>query len=116
MSAKLAILILFLFINTLTQITITSNNQTSITYLPKVLPCVAYQAASCVTCPYNYHINQNQCYLDIKACLTYAINAIGSEVCKECDPKMGVADGQGGCSMMMNSTSFFIQDCRRPVR
>jgi hypothetical protein len=37
--------------------------------LPKVLPCVAYSNAQCVTCPFNYHISQNQCQLNITNCL-----------------------------------------------
>ena len=43
----------------------------SIHFLPPVLPCVAYEAANCVTCPYNYHINENQCYKNITGCLRY---------------------------------------------
>ena len=65
--------------------------------LPKVLPCVAYQNAKCVTCPFNYHISQNQCYLNITNCVEYELAATGVEQCKQCDSS-SFSDGQGGCS------------------
>lgn len=70
--------------------------------LPQVLPCVAYQNAQCVTCPFNYHITQNQCYLNITNCLQYELSASGVEQCKQCD-SASFSNGQGGCSATRNN-------------
>lgn len=39
--------------------------------------CLAFKAGYCVTCPLNYHMSQNQCYLNITGCLQYATNSSG---------------------------------------
>lgn len=31
--------------------------------------CLAFRAGYCVTCPLNYHMTQNQCYLNVTGCL-----------------------------------------------
>ena len=64
------------------QIAPEATDQNSIRFLPPVLPCVAYEAADCVLCPYNYHINQNQCFKNVTACLKYAISSSGGEQCQ----------------------------------
>ena len=76
-----------------------ATDQTSIRFLPPMLPCVAYEAADCILCPYNYHINQNQCFKNVTGCTRYVINSEGVEQCQECDPSLGRLDGRGGCSV-----------------
>jgi hypothetical protein len=43
----------------------------------KVQPCVGFQLGNCISCPYNYHVNDNQCYLNITNCLNYSFNNMG---------------------------------------
>ena len=54
--------------------TISPQQMDSASYLPSVLPCIAYRSGNCISCPYDYHISHNQCYLNITGCLTYNIN------------------------------------------
>jgi hypothetical protein len=46
----------------------------SIQFLPDMLSCIAFRAAECVQCPFNYHVNMNQCYKNITGCLRYRLN------------------------------------------
>lgn len=39
--------------------------------------CLGYARGNCISCPYNYHVNQNQCYLNITYCLSYRLNNLG---------------------------------------
>jgi hypothetical protein len=94
----------------------TTGNASSIAYQPNVVPCVAFQNAKCTTCAYNYHINQNQCYRNITACLNYTLNAVGNEECSQCNSG-AVLDGSGGCSLLNNRTNVFTQNCEaQPTR
>ena len=44
---------------------------------PKLQPCISFRSGNCTSCPYNYHINQNQCYLNITYCQTYTLDNLG---------------------------------------
>ena len=65
---------------------------------PKFQPCLNFLQGNCIGCPYNYHVNDNQCYLNITSCLSYSLNNLGLEICNMCDPSNSVSDGDGGCS------------------
>lgn len=108
MTAKVLLLIFILALSASAQISVNSSTQTGGVQLPTVLPCVAYQNAQCVTCPFNYHINQNQCYINITDCLTYQINNLGREECTQCDSAKAVSDGKGGCTSSMQTSSLSV--------
>ena len=78
MFAKLLLSLPLLFLLTHTQPTPLSSSSPSILDLPSVLPCVEYQNGNCVICPYNYHINQNQCYRNVTGCLVYGMTSRGT--------------------------------------
>lgn len=111
MTAKLLLLVLTLTIYSHAQISMNASTQVGGVQLPTVLPCVAYQNAQCVTCPFNYHINQNQCYLNITDCLTYQINNLGRQECTQCDPSKAVSDGNGGCRSNTQTSKLSIIQC-----
>ncbi len=100
MSTRLVPLFLLLIAGVLGQITI---NQTEY-----ITPCIAFQGGNCIACPYNYHIYQNQCYLNVTACQEYAFNASGYEICNVCDGSVSVADGNGGCTLTVSLQRMFI--------
>lgn len=44
---------------------------------PYKKPCVAFQSGGCIACPSNYHMYQNECYLNITGCQQYSTNSSG---------------------------------------
>lgn len=64
--------------------------------------CVAYSAGRCISCPFNYHQHQNECYRNITGCLEYTTNITGLRECTSCDPAVSVPDGQGGCRLTVD--------------
>lgn len=77
MRPTLLINILLLFHCSLTQIVDSPPYQPPTLTYSKMQPCISYQQGNCASCPYNYHINQNQCYLNITHCLVYSLNNLG---------------------------------------
>lgn len=76
-----------------------------------IIPCSAFQAGSCVACPYNYHQYQSQCYLNITGCLQYSTNSSGYLLCTACDSSIAVLTSSGGCALTVSEqrTSHIIQ-------
>ena len=66
---------------------------------PYITPCSAFQAGSCITCPYNYHQYQSQCYLNITGCLQYAANASGYLLCTACDSSISTLTSNATCAL-----------------
>ena len=56
----------------------------------------------CTTCPFNYHMYQNECYLNITGCTQYTNNASGYLLCTACDASISLFDGQGGCRLTVS--------------
>ena len=73
MAAKLILLSVILAL-VAGQITTTTTSTQSTILLPSVQPCLSFSGGNCIGCPYNYHIDQNQCYINITNCLTYSLN------------------------------------------
>lgn len=63
----------------------------------RLQPCIRYYLGNCVSCPYNYHLNQNQCYLNISSCLSYSLDHLNQEVCDRCQSN-SVFDSTRACS------------------
>lgn len=61
--------------------------------------CLAFQSGNCTTCPSNYHIYQNQCFLNILGCQQYSTNSSGSQICSSCNSTISVPNGNGGCTL-----------------
>jgi hypothetical protein len=65
-------------------------------------PCIAFQAGGCITCPFNYHQYQSQCYLNITGCTNYAANASGYLLCTTCDSSISVLAPNGTCTLTVS--------------
>lgn len=78
MILKLLSFLLLLFSITQAQILATPPPSISQQTNPNITDCVRYQQGNCVSCPYNYHITQNQCNLNITNCQTYSLNNFGT--------------------------------------
>lgn len=105
---RINFLLILIFITTVSsQIFI---NQTA--SKPYTTPCIAFQSGRCLTCPFNYHMYQNQCYLNITGCLSYTQNSSGYLICNNCDPSISYFDGQGSCilTVSLQRTSIFIKN------
>lgn len=77
MQLSILITIVLLFHINTAQIIDSAAFQAPVLSYPKFQPCISYQSGNCTSCPYNYHINQNQCYLNITYCQTYTIDNLG---------------------------------------
>lgn len=77
-----------------------------------ITPCSAYKAGTCISCPYNYHQYQSQCYLNVTGCLQYTANASGYLLCTACDSSISFLTTSGSCTLTVTEqrTSSIMQN------